>query len=174
MGGNLARTEIEEFLEKLSDHYHHPAKLYLLGGGALCFLGSLRRTLDIDCTTEHPTEDFNDVLESVADSLHLDVELVSINEFIPLPKEPEARHKLINRYGSIDVYVFDPYSIALSKLARGFDTDIQDVVFLLNQEIIELDPLSKFVEDALPEAWNYDIDPKELLKSLEIVLGLLC
>ena len=44
--GSLATTEIETFLHRLGEHYPHPANLYLLGGSALCFLGSPRRTMD--------------------------------------------------------------------------------------------------------------------------------
>jgi hypothetical protein len=42
--GNLATSEIQGFLQRLGERYSHPATLYLLGGGALCFLGNPRRT----------------------------------------------------------------------------------------------------------------------------------
>jgi hypothetical protein len=35
----------------------------------------------------------------------------------------------------------DPYTIALSKLDRGFDTDIEDVLFLLHQKLITFEQL---------------------------------
>ena len=72
----------------------------------------------------------------------------------------------------IEVFIYDPYSIALSKLARGFDADIHDVLFLLQTGIIEIDILSKFVEDSLPMAWDYDIDPNKLGNYLEVVKNL--
>jgi hypothetical protein len=46
-----------------------------------------------------------------------------------LPDGAEQRHYKVGQYGSIEVYTYDPYSIALSKIARGFETDIQDVLF---------------------------------------------
>jgi hypothetical protein len=61
----------------------------------------------------------------------------------------------------------------LSKLARGFETDIQDVLFLLRQGIIEIGLLAKFVEDAVPVAWDYDIDPNELKGHLNVVRNLI-
>ena len=78
----------------------------------------------------------------------------------------------MGQFGNIEVFVFDPYSIALSKLARGFDADIQDVLFLLQRDIIMLNELIQVVEDAIPVAWNYDIDPKELMNYLGVVKNL--
>ena len=60
----------------------------------------------------------------------------------------------------------------MSKLARGFESDVQDVLFLLQIGIIEIDVLTKFVEDSLPVAWDYDIHPFELRNHLEAVRNL--
>lgn len=92
-----------------------------------------------------------------------------MDEFIPLPQETATRHHRVGEFGSIEVHIFDPYSIALSKLASGFDTDIQDVLFLLERGTIDLDILAEFVEDALPVAWDYDIDPVEMQNYLNVV-----
>ena len=54
------------------------------------------------------------------------------------------------------------YTIALSKLARGFETDLQDVLFLLKGSIIDLDRLAAYVDAAIAVAWNYDVDPDDL------------
>jgi hypothetical protein len=75
----------------------------------------------------------------------------------------------VEKFGSIEVYIFDPYSIALSKLARGFDTDIQDILFLLRQGIIEINILTQFLEETIPAAWDYGIDPNELRTHLDVV-----
>lgn len=172
MGSSLATDEIHHFLEKLSMQYSQPATLYLLGGSALCFLGNPRRTIDIDCAIENPPEGFNKAVESVAHELHLEVEIISLEEFIPLPSEAQKRHQPVGKFGNLEVYVFDPYSIALSKIARGFDTDIQDVIFLLQNNVILLKKLTQFVSEAIPVAWDYDIDPKDLEKHLEVVRSL--
>ncbi len=34
------------------------------------------------------------------------------------------------------MYVFDPYSIALSKVDRGFDTDLDDITFLIKKDML--------------------------------------
>jgi hypothetical protein len=162
MGQSLARDEIRAFLERLGEQYSQPFELYLLGGSALCFLGSQRRTVDIDCTIEAMPSELEAAVDDVARELHLEVEIIPIDEFIPLPPAASTRHQSVGNFGNISVYVYDPYSIALSKIARGFETDIQDVLFLLHQGLIDLDKLSQYVEESLPVAWNYDIDPNEM------------
>lgn len=66
MGNGLATEEIRNFLNHLSQIYTQPVKLYLLGGSALCFLGSPRRTVDIDCVVDNSTKEFKDTVEAVA------------------------------------------------------------------------------------------------------------
>jgi hypothetical protein len=169
VGNGLASEEIHNFLNRLSQQYSQPVKLYLLGGSALCILGSPRRTADIDFFLESSSKIFENTIEAVANELHVEIEIIPIDEFIPLPPNTAARHYPMEKFGSIEVFIFDPYSIALSKVARGFDTDIQDVLFLLQQGIIEIEILAKFVENAVPVAWDYDIDPNELKTHLDLV-----
>jgi hypothetical protein len=160
--GSLATDEIEAFLHRLADRYPHPATLYLLGGSALCFLGNPRRTADIDYTMEPMAAALVTEIESLADEMRLELEAVPIEEFVPLPAGSVDRHQWIGQFGALRVYVYDPYTIALSKLSRGFEADLQDVLFLLRKEIIALDELARYVEAALPQAWDFDINPADL------------
>ena len=57
--------------------------------------------------------------------------------------------------------LFDLYSIALSKIARGFEADFEDVVFMLRERLIEFDELKRFFELILPRAPQADIVPHE-------------
>jgi hypothetical protein len=48
----ISRASITEFLTRLGEQFPSKASFYLLGGSALCLLGSPRETLDIDYTTD--------------------------------------------------------------------------------------------------------------------------
>lgn len=98
--------------------------------------------------------------------MKLDLEAVPIEEFIPLPGEADTRHRRLDQFGGLTVYIYDPYSIALSKVARGFETDLEDVLFMLRQDLIELEPLADYIDAAVPQAWDFDIDPVELRQHL--------
>ena len=60
------------------------------------------------------------------------------------------------------VFIFDPYSIALSKLDRGLPSDMQDIVFLLQHGLIELPTLATVVEQALTRAVEFDLNQVEM------------
>jgi hypothetical protein len=65
------------------------------------------------------------------------------------------------------MYIFDPYSIAVSKIARGFEADFDDVVFLIDSDYIVFDKLELMVNEVLPNCQKYDIDPNEFVKYFE-------
>jgi hypothetical protein len=69
----------------------------------------------------------------------------------------------------LKIDVADPYSIALSKLDRGFDTDFEDIIFLIRQNLVSLNELERITRDALPYVREYDFHPDILdhLKELK-------
>jgi hypothetical protein len=151
----LTSADIEEFLRRLGKRVQQPTNLYLIGGGALSLLGSPRRSLDIDYVgSDLPTPE--DVLavtiQSLAAEMKLEVEGVPIDRFIPLPHGADSRHRLIGRYGNLTAYVFDPYSIAISKIDRGFETDLQDVVFLIQRKLLVFDQLLQYANAVIQQS----------------------
>lgn len=57
--------------------------------------------------------------------------------------------------------MYDLYTIALSKIARGFETDMDDVVFLVRAKLIDFSELQKHFQAVLPRAAQADIIPSE-------------
>lgn len=152
------------FLERLGQEYERPAILYLLGGSALLLLGSTRSTLDIDYDVELPQRDLvtlQGAIDDLAGTMHLDVEWVPLAEFAPLAPDAQERRRFVGRYGQLDVYVFDLYSIALSKITRGFESDLEDVLYLLKAGLIEFGELKRYFAMVLPLASRADVDPQE-------------
>lgn len=146
---------LQTFLKGLGERYTGHGTFYLLGGSALLLLGSPRETRDVDYMVE-PAPDADAELKSALDALgaelKLDLEWVPLNEFVPLPPQAYERRRLIGQYGGLEVYIFDPYTIALSKIARGFESDLEDVVFMLKQSLVEFGELERLFAAILPEA----------------------
>jgi hypothetical protein len=111
--------------------------------------------------------ELEDVLERLGSELNLDLELVPLGEFIPLPPDAETRRRFVGRYGQVDIFIFDLYSIALSKIARGFESDIEDVEFLLSNELIVWETLETFFQIVLPRVSSADIDSHEFQQYFE-------
>lgn len=164
---------LTEFLTRLGESYSNPATLYLLGGSALLLLGNPRQTLDIDYTTDlHPQEQqsLETVMNQLAAQYRLDIEAVPIAEFVPLPPGSETRRHFVGRFGQIDVFLYDLYTIALSKIARGFETDLEDVVFLIQANLIDLTELQNYFQVVLPRAAQADIIPSEFQQYFQDLL----
>ena len=161
------------FFQRLSERYPGRGEFYLLGGSALCLLGNPRETLDVDYAVEPapgaPVEPFRTALAEVAAELRLDLEEVPLAEFVPLPAQARERRRMVGRFGQIEIYIFDLYSIALSKIARGFESDLEDVVFMLHEGLIEFGELEHYFTEVLPEASKVDIIPGEFRAYFEEV-----
>ena len=123
-------------------------------------MGVPRLTIDIDFIGDniHPAP-LHKTLMQVAKELKIHVEPVPLDRFIHLPKGSEGRVIRIGQYRNLEVFVADPYSIALSKLNRGLDIDFDDIVFLVQKNYVNMDEFEHMVKDALPHARKYDFDP---------------
>lgn len=167
---NIDAEQILAFLQELGNRSPQTATVYLLGGSALCLLGNPRPTLDIDYVGNDLIKNpLQLLIEQVAQEMQVEVKPVPIEEFVPIPTAFHTRNIRVGRFGTIDVYILDPYTIALSKLDRGLDTDIEDVLFLLHHDFITLAELESVIDDALERAQGFDIIPDEIRQHLEVV-----
>ena len=143
--------------------------MYLIGGSALILLGATRETIDIDYLTESNGRNIEKTIKELSSELRIDAEYVPLDEFIPLPEKSEERHRFMRRYGNVSVYIFDPYSIALSKLDRGFEADLEDIVFLIQRGLIFLPQLEQVVQESIPHARKFDMNTSKLQEHLQVV-----
>jgi hypothetical protein len=161
MGGNLDQELIKQFLAELGRRLDHPADLFLLGGGALLLLGNARSTLDLDYVGDDLKKDeLQQAIDVLAGEMQIAVEAVPFEGFVPISEAARARHYFVGRFNALDVYVFDPYSIAVSKLDRGFDTDIADVAFLIRRKLVDLSVLQAELTAALTQAQEFNLNPE--------------
>lgn len=163
-------SAIGAFLNALGARQSEQEQLLLLGGCALILLGSTRTTADIDYVGDDTRQTaFQQTISQVAAQLELDVEPVPIDRFVPLPPDSLSRRVFVARYGPVEVYIVDPYVMALSKLDRGFHTDLDDVVFLIGRGLVTLDRLTELVGSTLLQADAYQIDPAAMRAHLDAV-----
>jgi len=137
---------------------------------ALALLGSERLTIDLDFIGDDlsPSPPHKAIMQ-VAKELNIYAEPVPLDRFIPLPAESDERAIFIGKFGNLEVYVADPYSIALSKLERGFDTDLEDIVFLIQRGFIEMAELEKIMEESLSRASEFDMNSTDMFAHMQTV-----
>ncbi len=165
----LSIARIEKFLIAVGDRCEAESTLFLLGGGALGLLGGERPTGDLDYVGDDlRLTSLQKLMAQIADEMQIDLEAVPIAKFVPLPIGAERRMILIGQFGNLTAYVFDPYTIALSKLDRGFDIDLDDICFLIHHQLITIEQLDAFVEESILQAREFDLDAAAMRRHLHI------
>ena len=149
-----------QFLGRLGQGYRRPGVVYLVGGSSLLLVAAKLRTADIDLQFEVPDEyhiEFIRCLRQLSREMGMPVEQASPGEFMPLPAGFESRRRFIGRFGSIDVYHLDFYSVALAKIQRGNEKDFADVVMMVRKNVIEVDRLDRFAEEVTPRIEDFGL-----------------
>ncbi len=168
MRPDVNRHTIDRFLTELGHRFRQGGRIYLVGGAALVHAG-IRPAVSAttqDIYLDVASGDLYQTVNQLKQSLNINVEFASPGDFIPLPQNWQNRSRYVGRYGAIDVFYFDSYSIALSKIDRGTTRDLQDVVLLLqNQEItlIELDRAAQEVAAQMGKGAYKRLDPDAFL-----------
>ncbi len=166
------RQRIDAFLQQLGERFAKPGRIYLVGGTTLVYEGFRRQTLDIDLALDVPNPDHAELIETIRalkDELGINVEEASPGDFIPLPQHAEERARYIGRFGQLEVFHFDPYSVGLSKIERGRDADFADVLALLGAEWIEFETLQSMFREILPKVGMHSLkqDPQEFQRKFD-------
>ena len=149
----VSRERIEILLCWLGEHYKHPARLYLVGGATLVYEGLRSQTMDVDLDIEdagNKRPELLAVLREARNALDINIGEAAPSDFIPLPAGYAERHQFVGRYGEVDIFHFDLYSMALSKVERGRRQDQLDVIALLESDRLKWDRLQAMYAGILP------------------------
>jgi len=158
--------DIRRFLRRLGDEFRGAGRLYLVGGTTLVLEGYRQQTIDLDIVFDvNPAQadEFVRVVRELKDRLNVNVEEASPADFIPLPAGYADRHVYVGRFGQLDVFHFDLYSVALSKIERGREGDYADVITLLQNGRLDWGRLEDYYREILPEMGRRSLkqDPEE-------------
>jgi hypothetical protein len=149
MRQQVGRLEIEQFLVQVG-RLRQPGRLYITGGAALVHRGIRPgQTLDIDIQVTVDPANLTAQIAQLKYKLNINIEFASPGDFIPLPTQWEARSEFIKRYGQVDVFYFDWYTIALSKMSRASRRDVIDVQLLVREKFVDMAELDLLYEDVL-------------------------
>ncbi|HEX6796798.1 MAG TPA: DUF6036 family nucleotidyltransferase [Ktedonobacterales bacterium] len=132
------------------------------GGTAIVYRGLRGRTLGIDIAVDSDETRLLEAVRRLKDELQVNVELASPADFIPLPSDWENRAQFIGRFGTLDVFYFDFDSIALTKIVRANERDLDDLVLLAREGLVHLQALEQEVAAMLPQLGSgryFNVDP---------------
>ncbi len=158
MRQRVGRQDIEQFLIQLG-RTRQPGRLYVTGGAALVHKGIRPgETLDIDIQIAVDPANLSAQIARLKQQLNMNIEFASPGDFMPLPAQWEARSEFIRRYGQIDAFYFDWYSIALSKTQRANPQDLVDIQLLIRRGIVDKTELDAVYQDVLNKIGNPPYD----------------
>lgn len=149
MRQRVGKQDIEQFLIQ-AGRTRQPGRLYLTGGAALVHRGIRPgQTLDIDIQITVDPANLTTQIAQLKQKMNMNIEFSSPGDFMPLPAQWEARSAFIKRYDQVDVFYFDWYSIALSKMQRANQRDVIDVQLLVRQKYVDVAELDLLCQDVL-------------------------
>ncbi len=155
-------------MQHLAAHATSEGLVYFTGGVTALLLNWRASTIDIDIKMVPEQDALFRALPALKESLEINVELASPDQFIPPLPGWEERSQLISRIGMLSFYHYDFYSQALAKIERGHSRDVMDVAAMFERELIEpLRMLDYFgrIELAL---YRYPaIDPRAFRRAVE-------
>lgn len=148
-------------------------RMYLTGGATAVLEGWRESTVDIDVRFEPDSDAALSKIRDLKEELAVNVELASPLDFLPALDGWRERSRFRFREGSLEVFDFDPYSQALSKLERGFDLDLEDVRSMVLSGQVEPAKLLELFEGIEPELFRFPaVDPASLRAAVESIAAL--
>jgi hypothetical protein len=138
-------------------------KMYLTGGATAVLEGWRKSTADIDVRFEPDSDAALSRIAEIKERLGVNVELASPLDFLPELDGWRERSRFRFRAGNLEVFDFDPYSQALSKLERGFELDLADVRSMVDSGQVEPAKLQELLEGIEAELYRFPaVDPTTL------------
>jgi len=144
------------------------SRMYLTGGATAVLEGWRESTVDIDVRFEPDSDAALSRIRDLKEELDINVELASPLDFLPSLPGWQERSRFRIREGNLEVFDFDPYSQAMSKLARGFDLDLADVRSMVESGHVDPKRLRELFEAIEPELFRFPaINPKTLRAAVD-------
>jgi len=147
-GQPINKKRLQAFLKRLSELLKRPGVIFLLGGSSLTWLDVKQDSIDVDLALAEDEADPIPILDAIAGAGDF-IEVIRPQELLPLPEGYADRMEMAARFGSLTVYLFDPYSIALTKLARSVAKDTLDVSQMLQAGLIDCATLQHHFDSVL-------------------------
>jgi uncharacterized nucleotidyltransferase DUF6036 len=145
--------------------------MYLTGGATAVLEGWRDSTVDIDVRFEPDSDAALSRINSLKEELAINVELASPLDFLPPLAGWQYRSSFRFREGNLEVFDFDPYSQALSKLERGFELDLEDVRNMVKSGRVEPAKLLGLFEEIEPDLFRFPaINAPSLRATVESLL----
>jgi hypothetical protein len=161
MRSPVDKAKLNSFFREIGNRSEGPGKVYIVGGSTALLLDIRTQTVDIDIKLDPEPKGIFAILAMLKESLSINVELASPDQFVPALSDWQKRSEFITRSGQVDFYHYDFYGQAFAKIVRGHQVDLSDVRDLIRLEKINLSTLQSLIVEVMPEFDRYPALDKE-------------
>jgi len=156
----------------LSSAVSEDTTLYLTGGSTAVIEGWRASTVDVDLLVEPESDGVLRRIAAAKEELQINIEHAAPPDFIPELPGWRERSPFVFQEGRLAVRHFDPYSQALSKVERGFESDLADVAAMVNRGLVEPGRALELFREIESELYRYPaIDPAAFRRKVQSALG---
>jgi hypothetical protein len=141
MRSNVDPQKIEQLMKALGREARGSGCIYFTGGASALIIGWRTSTVDIDIRLDPEPPGIFQAIAKLKQELDINIELASPQDFLPQLPGWRDRSVFIGRQGEISFYHYDFTAQALSKLSRGYNRDIDDVLAMYEQKLFTLEKL---------------------------------
>jgi hypothetical protein len=166
------QARLRAFMHAVAEAARRPLRVYLVGGATAVIEGWRTSTIDVDLALTGDADAVLRAIPAIKERLHINIELASPADFIPVRAGWEDRSPFVAQEGPVTFCHFDLYAQALAKIERGHETDRADVRELIRRGLVERGRLLDDFEAIEPELYRFPaIDPMWFRKAVEAVTG---
>lgn len=166
------RERIRRFMRALGQAAPAETRVYFTGGATAVLEGWRDSTIDIDIRIVPEHDALFRAIPGLKEQLHINVEMASPDQFIPVRAGWEARSPFVAREGRVSFHHFDLTAQALSKIERGHAQDVRDVREMLARGLVDRDGLLAEFESIAPWLYRYPaLDPASFRQAVLEAVG---
>jgi hypothetical protein len=155
MRDRLNEERLRAFMRALAREAVAEGRVYITGGGSAVLLGWRESTLDVDLKIIPDHDRLLRAIPALKESLRLNVELASPDDFIPPLPGWEDRSPFIAREGKLSFHHYDFYAQALAKIERDHEIDRLDVKQMIASGLVDPVRLLELFDRIRPELYRY-------------------
>jgi hypothetical protein len=146
--------------------------VFFTGGATAVLLGWRPSTIDVDLKLVPEQDALFRAIQSLKESLQINVELAAPDDFIPVNEHWADRSTFLEQDGHLTFYHFDLYAQALAKIERGHSQDREDVRMMLERGLVEGNALREYFTAIQPRLYRYPaIDAAAFARAIDEAVG---
>lgn len=164
----VTADRIRSFMRALGNLARQAARIYLVGGATAVLVGWRPTTIDVDIKIIAENDSILKEIPALKETLQINVELASPDQFIPPLPGWEERSPFIGQEGTLSFYHYDYYAQALAKIERGHQQDIRDIEAMIGMKLVLPKQLLQHFEHIESQLYRYPaVDPATFRRAVE-------